>query len=363
MKRKIAFIASFLAFGLITSAVSSSLQLYAAIPPVATTISMVGLAFLIALFNKRPTMPGVHTAGIQKEIWTAYIMGAIFKYNAFLGFAYNADEHVLAGKVVHIPQAGGTATVVKNRSSLPATVTKRTDTDRTYALDEFTTDPRCIPNADTIELAYDKMDSVMTDDMNALRQTVAENMLIAWAPATRIIRTTGADVVAHTTAATGNRKKFICADLKRAQKEMNKAGVAPEERYALMDADMYDQITDELTESQYRDFSRAFDEKTGVMGMLYGFKILTRQTVLVYNNAGTPVVKAYGAAGATTDNAAVLCWQKNAVERAIGEIKVFNEDDSPIYYGDLFSFLMRAGGAIRRDDEVGVLAIVQAAGS
>src|SRR5690606_770561 len=154
------------------------------------------------------------------------------KDNQFITFAFNADEYVMQGKVVHIPQAGATAAVVKNRSSLPATVTKRTDTDITYPLDEFTTDPRLIPNADTVELSYDKMESVMSDDMNALRQTVAENCLIAWAPATNIIRTTGGDVLAHTPSATGNRKIFLLADLRKAMTRFNKDNVPMQDRYA-----------------------------------------------------------------------------------------------------------------------------------
>lgn len=300
---------------------------------------------------------------IEKEIWQNHIVGNLFKDNGFLNAMVNADQFVLQGKVVHIPQAGGTPTVVKNRSSLPATVTNRTDTDVTYSLDEFTSDPVKISNAETVELAYDKRESVLAESQAALRETIADSILVAVAPSgtTRIIRTTGAAIVSHMTDATGNRLKFLPADLRKASKCLDIDGVSIEDRFCLMSADMYDQFVDALTETQYRDFSRVYDEKTGVIGQMYGITIFKRASVLGYTNATPPVVKAYGAAGAATDNDAVLVWQKNSVERAMGEIVAFEQTSNPTYYGDIYSFLVRMGGRKRRTDQKGVLVIVQAA--
>jgi len=117
---------------------------------------------------------------IQKEIWTRHIQENLFKENDFLNYAFNADQYVIQGKVVHIPNAGNAPTVVKNRSSLPATVTQRTDIDITYAIDEFTTDPILIPNADTVELSYDKLSNVLSEHESALRQLTGDWMLYNW---------------------------------------------------------------------------------------------------------------------------------------------------------------------------------------
>src|ERR1043165_4073960 len=108
--------------------------------------------------------------GIQNEIWTDHIQANLFKDNEFLNYAFNADQYVLMGKVVHIPNAGVTANIIKNRTSLPATVIQRTDIDITYSIDEFTTDPILIPNADTVELSYDKLTNVLSEYEAALRQ-------------------------------------------------------------------------------------------------------------------------------------------------------------------------------------------------
>jgi len=293
---------------------------------------------------------------IQREIWEADIVANLFKNNQFLNFAYNADQYVVNGKVVHIPNAGASPNVVKNRTTLPASVVQRTDVDITYALDEYTSDPIHIPNAETIELSYDKRQSVLAEAQAKLRQEVAENMLIAWAPAT-VIKTTGGATASHLPGTTGNRKLFTLADLQAAMRKMNADDVPMENRFALFSADLYDQLISAMSITQYRDFSQAYDPTTGIVGRLYGFNILLRSTSVRYSSSFTP--KPYGAAADADDNDSIICWQQNSVERALGEVRFFEKIDDPQYYGDIYSFLVRMGGRIRRSDGKGVVAIVQ----
>ena len=230
---------------------------------------------------------------IQKEIWQDHIEGNLFKNNEFLLASTDAGQYVLNGHVVHIPQAGALPTVVKNRSSVPATVVQRGDTDITYTLDEYTTDPILIPNAETFELSYNKRESVLSEYETSLRQTVADNLLIDWAPTAStgvIVRTTGAAVATTLAGTTGNRAKFVVSDLKNAQLQLNKQNVPMEGRYALISADMFQQLTDDMSATQYRDFSAAYDVKDGVLGRLFGFNIMMRSGVVTYTNDTAPVV-------------------------------------------------------------------------
>lgn len=300
---------------------------------------------------------------IQKELWTDYIMGNLFKNNEFLNYAFNADQHVLAGKVVHIPQAGAKPGVKKNRTELPAAVTRRTDVDVTYAIDEYTLNPTLIPNADTIELSYDKMDSVMTENMETLQEFTAEGMLYNWRveDAAYILRTTGPAVAATASGATGNRKKLLKEDLKRAQALMNKLNISRQDRYALIPSDLYSQLLDDA-DLMKRDNSKELDLPNGVVMRLYGFNLMERSKVLIYTNAATPVAKDPDPdvfVEAATDNDAILCWQKNCVERALGTVDFFEDLGNPLYYGDIYSGLVRMGGRKRRQDAKGVVAIVQ----
>lgn len=296
---------------------------------------------------------------IQKEIWQRSIVEGFFADNTFASKAENDDIYVNEGKKVHIPNAGAASKVVKNRSSLPASAKTRTDVDVEYTLDEFTTDPIRIPHADTVELSYDKRNSVISQDRAQLFETAYQELLYNWAPGKEnCVTTTGVAEAAHTEKATGNRKAVDKKDILALMTKMDKDNVPQEDRYLLLDAVMYAQLLASLTETEAIGFYAAADVKKGVIGSIYGFNVMKRSQVLRYNGDN---LKRFGEAGAAADNAAALAWQKSCLSRALGEVKVFDSTDDPLYYGDIYSFLVRAGGAVRRSDKKGVYALVQAA--
>lgn len=304
---------------------------------------------------------------IQKEIWVNYLIENLFKKNEFINFAVNDDAFVLAGAVVHKPQAGTAVGAVKNRDVLPAQIKKRADVDVTYVLDEFTTDPILIPNAETVELSYDKIASVLGEHVNVLAQLTAEEILYNWVvansggfAAATVIRTTGSAVAAHLPSATGNRKKFIKEDLKAARFQLNKQNISNDGRYALISSDMMDQLLDDA-DLKARDNSMELDMRNGRVMRLYGFELIERSTTLIYDNAGTPVVRALSATAAVTDNDTAICWQRGQVARALGTVDFFEDTKNPLYYGDIYSALIRCGAQKQRKDAKGIISIVQAA--
>ena len=295
--------------------------------------------------------------GVQKEIWQRTIVEGLFADNTFMAKSVNDDIYVNEGKKVHIPNAGAPSGVVVNRDSLPATVYKRTDQDVNYTLNELTTNPILIPYADMVELSYNKRNSVIDQDRKELIFKAAEALLASWLPASsNRVLTTGKGVAAWTPSATGLRKAISPADVAALQLRMNADNVPQTDRYLLLDAQMYQQLLDGMTQTQAIGFFQAADVKRGVMGMLYGFEVMVRSTV--YRFAADGTLKAYGADGAATDNAGGLAWQRDSVSRALGEVLMFDRIDDPLYYGDVYSFLVRVGGAIRRYDKKGVYAIV-----
>lgn len=309
-----------------------------------------------ASFVKMPA--GVMPMAIQKEIWMASIVEGLFANNSFMSKAFNADEFVTNGKKVHIPNAGAASGVVKNRSSFPATVNAREDIDLDFDLDEYTTNPIRIPEAEKVELSYNKRESVVRNDRAALIDAAANDFTYKWSPAsTSSIRTTGSAVAAHTASATGYRKAFTKHDVKSAMDNFNANDVPQEDRYMLIDAIMYGQLMDSLTTQEAMAFHSQVDVANGVLGKLYTFNIMMRSKAGRYTTG--LVAKAWTSAGAATDNAAALAWHVNSVCRALGEVKPFESVDDPTYYGDIYSFLVRAGGRPMRNDVKGLLAIIQ----
>lgn len=345
--------------------------------PVGTSFALFALSFI-------PKLPaGAAAAGIIPEVWTEFITGTLFKNNEFIVNSVDESQYAHNG-VVHIPNAGNPSRVRRNRQTLPATVTRRKDIDVVYLLDEFTTDPRLITNAESVQLSYDKMASVMSEDMTYLRQFVAECMIYNWRPK-YYLKTTGAPVPAQ--VGKGERKGLSVKDFRRAKERFNAWGVPRESRYALVDTVMLGGLVAELEANSTRDYSIMYDPATGTIKKIEGFEIVERESVLYAKktdaftagtgkqsdtftladdkNLYTPeevidIEDEEVTTAAWTDDAGAvaLFWQRDAVARSVGDTQAFDDTGSPYYFGDVISFLQRAGGRTRRGDGRGVLGLI-----
>lgn len=295
---------------------------------------------------------------IQKEIWVNTIIEGLFADNSFMSKAVN-DNMFVNGKKVHIPNAGAPSNVEIDRQTVPASVKKRTDVDVEYTLNELTTDPIYIPHAETVELSYDKRNSVISQDRAQIIEDASVQMLYNWSPdSNHFVRTSGTKTVtAYTKDATGNRKALVKDDVLNLMTKFNADNIPQEDRYLLLDAYMYAQLLNDLTEGDQRAFFASANAQKGILGQLFSFNVMQRSQVLRYATGGT--LTKWNVSGSATDNAAGLAWHMNSLSRALGEVKMFDDMDNPLYYGDIYSFLVRVGGTIRRNDKKGVYALVQ----
>lgn len=318
--------------------------------------------------------PGAISA-IPVEVFASYIVEKLRKENPHFEAAIDESAFVLGGSVVHIPQAGNSPAVVKNRKTFPAVVVQRGDSFVTYPLDVYSTDPTHVSWHEANEISYDKTDSVLNDHVATLIEAVGDNILYTWAkglkyngtafvadeiPTSAKITTTGAATAVNPTdGQRGNRKAFTYKELQTAQAKMNKDGVPKKDRFSMLESYMYQQFLDSLSANQMAAFQAAADLSKGICGEFAGFKIMERSTVLAFSQAG--VLNVPGAALQATDNLASLCWQKASVAKAKGDIKPFQNTDDPTFYGDVFSAAVKMGGRCRRADWKGIIAIVQGA--
>lgn len=270
------------------------------------------------------------------------------------------------GEKVVVGVAGAAPGVVRNRSTFPSTITRRTDDDDEYPLDEFTTDAQLITITEDIIVRYGKQKSMLRNHEAVLRKTISHNFAHVWTPAggaatSRIIRTTGANRAATAPSATGTRKSITRADIVNLRERLNRDDAPLGGRCLLLPATMESDLF------KIDDFVRAdsINEArltTGTIGRILGFDVYMRSEVPVFDNAANPAKKAFGAAGATTDNLSALAWQEDMVSRALGSVMVLLDPVKAAYYGRIMSALARAGGK-RRKDEKGVVALVEAVGS
>lgn len=302
------------------------------------------------------------TMAIQKEIWNGHLIKNFWRDNAFAKAAMQClDDYIYGGKVVHQTKVNGRPEVVRNLNVFPAAPTERIDIDITYPIDEFFVKPWRIKQADKYELDYDKRENMMGEQSAAANQEAADWLLRHWfkyvqtnrdnttyTEEAQKIRTSGE--VAAATIGTGTRKMLAVKDFKKAKVLMNKNNVLKTERYAVVDSEMLDQLTQD---PEYKRAERIYEKELveGSVAKVQGFNIFERSKVLELNAAGTDLL-AHNAVAGATDNAACLLWQKNGVETAMGGIDWFDDQGNPLYYGDVFSCILRASGRIRRSDSV-----------
>src|SRR5574343_420854 len=105
--------------------------------------------------------------GLIKEIWVADIQEALNRNADFLPYSIDDSAYIAFG-TVHIPQSGSNPTVVKNPTTFPLSISERTDTDRTYSLNQFALEPTLITNLDELQISYDKRQSVLGQQITTL---------------------------------------------------------------------------------------------------------------------------------------------------------------------------------------------------
>lgn len=339
-----------------------------------TGISPVALFTGLLIIGSVIRMPkGSLFMAVTVEIWTKDIIDNLFKNNQFAERAFSADQYVVNGKIVHIPVAGAPSRSIKNNTVFPITAVKRTDDDVLYAIDTYYQSPKFVERIEQYELSYDKRQSIVGEQQSQLIQDAMDGLLYRWSftgknmdtPGNYVLTTGAASAADILTGATGTRKTLNTEVFGIVKKKMDNANIPSEGRVALLTANHYQQFIDSLSDSAQTNFYRFADMTRGVIGQYLGFEVLMRSTVQRWRNtagAWAPVDEqdAAFAAGAN-DSAASLFYHNYSVERARGDVNVFDNANRPEYYGDVFSMNMRLGGRVRR--AAGVYSVIEDIGA
>lgn len=293
---------------------------------------------------------------LNKEIWVHDIVEGFVPNDSFLAKSVDHSEYV-NNRTVHVPQAGAEPNTTKNRSSFPATIKTRTDSELTYDLDIYDVEPLRVQNLADVELSYDKRQSMLRQSKRKLQRDVAIDTLKKWVPSgVTVLVTAGAAEDAHIhSAATGQRKSMTKKTVLEARMQFDLDDVPDDGRYMLLDAVMYNQLLNDLTNAETNSFLAGADSVSGIIGTLYGFKFMKRSSVLTLTAGGALKT----GTNLATDCAGALAWQEDCVSRALGNVEMYEAIKDPTYYGDIFSYAVRAGGKYIREDKKGVVLIQQ----
>jgi hypothetical protein len=317
------------------------------------------------LLFKKSFTAGSFAFALQTEVWIADIQEKLFYGNEFLFLAQDHSEFI-NNKTVHVPQAGASPNVVKNRTVVNTDPIQRVDTEITYDLDNYTTDPILVKSIDDLQVSYAKRQSVLSSHIATLSDVIATSTLQKWAvsvSATHVIRTTGANTGTLPNAtATGTRLKTTKEDVARAAARMDLDKIPAKERYLVMPAVMfYDLFTDSDLVRTRAQIGADMLAK-GVIAELYGFNIIKRGEVVKYTSAGTNTLIASETADAVTDCAGAVGFSRYMTSQALGAIQVYTLEGDPTKYGDVFSAEVNHGAHFLRPNNIGRISIAQGVG-
>lgn len=312
---------------LMNAAVGALVALYFGVTPLvgalATNLFMFGLALIKFYYTGMPIMfRGMAFAGLLKEIWIGKLMEKFYPDGSFLLESVDMSEFV-NNNTIHLADAGIDPVVLINNTTYPVPMSERTDTPIELPLDYYDTENTVVRNATSVQLAYNKLESVVRGHRNAIYTVNVKKAAHAYGPASN---TTFTPVIA---IADSIIDAFIDAEAKFDALDVPKEGrisvLCPVHKALLKKED-----------------KKLFKEIFGTNGTreLYGFKLYDTSVTPTYNGT-TGVKKAYGTAPAGTDAVSSLFYSKFEVMRCDGTYDMFSRLKDPEARGDVVGFQKR----------------------
>lgn len=230
---------------------------------------------------------------------------------------------------INLAEAGVEPEVLFDNKVYPIAVTSRDDIPLEIALHTLDTKNTVVRNIEAMELAYDKMASVVRGHKNALHRYRTRLAAFNWCPqkntdSTPVIATSGAKNKANLKAVSFEDFLFLAAKYKGLDVDLSRVSVTlcPIHEMDLMAEDK------KLYKSIIQD------------GKLFGMNLFS-SSVLPCFNATTGEKLAFGAQAGATDTQASIVYCEDNVMRAVGDTDVFVTYKSPKERGDIIGYQQR----------------------
>lgn len=310
-------------------------------------------------------------AELAKRVFLGDIKPQLFASSTFMARAIQDDQYVNFNSV-ELPHSGTIPGVAVNRPSLPATVAQRSDAATNYLLEELSSDPTVLQMSEQLIVSYDKRASILDQHMKAIKLKAANRLIQKWlagANAGHILLTTGTGRTTYSAGGvlTGTRKALTVTDLTKIRGLFMTDDVLTDnvelQGVAVIPQSMYTDLLQLPQFTQYYQYGVNTQPLiAGVVGKAFGFDFYVRSEVAYSTTGG--VLKQESALGApitlaATDQPTAIFYHPDYVRKAMGEFKVFINEDQAAYYGSVFSMAVRFGGLQARNDSKGVVMLIE----
>ena len=284
---------------------------------------------------------------LQKQIWTDQIMTGFYPTASFLNYVKDFSQ-LADNDIINMADAGFDPTVLVNNTTYPIAITQRVDTPLSFELDLFETENTLVRSPEAVELAYDKMESVIYGHRMALQTKTALKAAHAYAPNsdsefTPVIRTTGED--------NGDGyKRLKIEDILRLKRKFDIMDVPVDKRFLVLDP----RHTEDLILYDLKAFKDITDFVNGIPNRFAGFNILEFTKNPVFDNA-TGVKKSFGAVATEDDVFSSFAFSSEEVMKADGTVNMFERLNDPELRGTVVGFDKRFIALPLRNKGIGAI--------
>lgn len=253
-------------------------------------------------------------------------------------------------------------------NTLPLSVETSTDTKKTYPTTLIYCQPLLIDSQSELMVNYSKRQTKQEQQAGEMNVRIANYAAYHWAPtlASNILKTTGDARDSNIMGISGKRKalnKEVMLRIYNLMLRMNVSGMGGK-WYGMLSADAY---TDLLAVPEFVDYQKtgnATKLEQGILGQIMGVELFTRttdegHTGLLYKADGKTPIPAESEV-ADTLLAGNLFWNDKMVCRAEGVLRTVVNENAPGYLGGtILECFTRFGADIIRDDQKGVIALLE----
>jgi len=273
-------------------------------------------------------------------------------------------------ETVEIPVSGDVGAAKSGNPTLPLAINTKTDTKKSYPVEQLYTNPYLVTREEDIVLNYSKFTDLANSLAMSLNTRAANIAATEWGAtlSTNIVRTTGSTGRSTAvTGTTGNRKPIVKANMLDVRNLFNRMNLPDMGRGSIWGILTPDMVDDLLNINEFVDSDKTGELsklKNGEIGYILGMNLLMRNndvgsTGIMYNVDAT-TKRTVDETLATTDNAAAIFFHKSMVRHAEGHAEtIINRKPAGYLGGTIVESVVRFGATYDRPDQKGIVALVE----
>lgn len=258
---------------------------------------------------------------LNKQVWISQIMEKFYPEASFLNYAKDMSEFVENDKI-NLADCGFDPDVLINNTTYPIPIVQRTDTPISLELDLYETENTLVRSPEAVELAYDKLESVIYGHRNVLRAKSGQKAAHAYAPNSN---TENTPIIVTTGESNGEGfKRLTPEDILKLKKKYDLLDIPFEKRYLVLDPNH----VEDLILYDLKAFKDITDFVNGQPNRFAGFNILQYTKTPRYNFSTKEKIP-FGAIENANTTFGSFSFSSEEVMKADGSVNMYERANDP----------------------------------